>query len=366
MGSQLWSAEDLPKRLWPFWSYGQNQTLVFESLESLVKYSPKIADDLFPDVYSGLIYALSRMGYIRNQNFWVFSYDWTQSNEISAQKLNKLVRKITAGGNEHVDVIAHSMGGIVARAAMAIFQAPIRRTVYIATPHYGSAAAYTALHPDHDVDMFKNWGWRSVVANHLWKKNVPKAGGKNRMADQLKWVGRQLQSLYELLPDQWYITAQHPLLFHEFGEIYQHPSFRKREPMLDVESTYFSDETGFKFQEDMDRIRSAMDFKKRLGGHLPGTFLTIFSESEATVWSHVYTEIDMSSDEEARMRGYTLDDDKFWSCRLRDKGDGVVSSFSAVAESTNPVAITGSHLSLPNYAQAHEEIRAFLKGPLTA
>ncbi len=90
---------------------------------------------------------------------------------------------------------------VVVRAAISLHHAPVRRTVYIAAPHFGSAKAYLALHPAHRLDIFKRWDLR-LVANRIWRRIARKVGGTQGLEKQLKSIGTQLQSLYELLPDE--------------------------------------------------------------------------------------------------------------------------------------------------------------------
>ena len=89
----------------------------------------------------------SSWGYTLGSNFWTFPYDWRQSNEISGQMLTKLIEKKIQGKWNSIDIVCHSMGGFVARAAYK-HGAPIKRTVYIASPHFGNPLAYFALNPE--------------------------------------------------------------------------------------------------------------------------------------------------------------------------------------------------------------------------
>src|SRR5215217_4706817 len=112
---------------------------------------------LFPLAYTYLINAIERCGYVRNQNFWIFPYDWRQSNDITGKLLADFItNKIEEGKvnrTDGVDVINHSMGGLVTRAAALQYRAPIIRTVYIASPHYGSPLSYFGLHPEIGDDI---------------------------------------------------------------------------------------------------------------------------------------------------------------------------------------------------------------------
>ncbi len=90
----------------------------------------KIADSFIgTDFYGKLITTLRQAGsYLpteagtpvtdKKRRFYVFVYDWRQDNVQSAQKLGLLIEQIRTDYNRpdlKVDIIAHSMGGLVAR-----------------------------------------------------------------------------------------------------------------------------------------------------------------------------------------------------------------------------------------------------------
>jgi len=52
------------------------------------------------------------------RRYYIFAYDWRQDNTLSARKLSQLIKQIRQDYNDpelKVDLIAHSMGGLVAR-----------------------------------------------------------------------------------------------------------------------------------------------------------------------------------------------------------------------------------------------------------
>jgi pimeloyl-ACP methyl ester carboxylesterase len=75
----------------------------------------------------------------------IFPYDWRKSLLHSAAALRNLVVKLRKdnGGNA-VHLVAHSMGGLMVRAALMEYGAElwpkIGKIVFIATPHYGATA----------------------------------------------------------------------------------------------------------------------------------------------------------------------------------------------------------------------------------
>jgi pimeloyl-ACP methyl ester carboxylesterase len=66
------------------------------------------------DVYAPIIRHLEKIGYREDRNLFVFAYDWRRSVFDNAKALEAFVREKVPDGK--VDVLAHSMGALVARA----------------------------------------------------------------------------------------------------------------------------------------------------------------------------------------------------------------------------------------------------------
>jgi pimeloyl-ACP methyl ester carboxylesterase len=66
------------------------------------------------DVYTPIIRHLEKTGYRENRNLFLFSYDWRRSVFDNAKALEAFVRDKVPDGK--VDILAHSMGALVARA----------------------------------------------------------------------------------------------------------------------------------------------------------------------------------------------------------------------------------------------------------
>jgi pimeloyl-ACP methyl ester carboxylesterase len=66
-------------------------------------------------VYKGILSQINELGYEDGVNFVAFGYDWRQSNAVSAGKLAGFMRAQIENGTERFIILAHSMGGLVAR-----------------------------------------------------------------------------------------------------------------------------------------------------------------------------------------------------------------------------------------------------------
>src|SRR6185437_7185262 len=134
--------------IWPPGPF-QSADDMFANLITKVRTSidekvPVEAHSLLPLAYDVLISAIIGMGYEMEKNFWAFPYDWRQSNEISGQMLARLIEDKNL---DSVDIVCHSMGGFVSRAAHKQ-GAHIKRAIYIASPHFGNPLAYFELNPE--------------------------------------------------------------------------------------------------------------------------------------------------------------------------------------------------------------------------
>jgi triacylglycerol esterase/lipase EstA (alpha/beta hydrolase family) len=70
------------------------------------------------NVYSSLLTTLSGIGYKTN-DILVFHYDWRLSNFENALRLRDEVEKRFPDSQQKLDMVAHSMGGLIARACSA-------------------------------------------------------------------------------------------------------------------------------------------------------------------------------------------------------------------------------------------------------
>lgn len=115
----------------------------------------------------------------QNYNLKVFTYDWRLSNEQTVQKLEQT---ITNTGASKVYIVAHSMGGLVANRYITKGNASkIAKLVTIATPYFGSPKALYTLETG-DLEL------------------------TGSDADELREIGKNCKSAYELLPSRKYFS----------------------------------------------------------------------------------------------------------------------------------------------------------------
>jgi pimeloyl-ACP methyl ester carboxylesterase len=109
------------------------------------------------------------------------AYDWRRGLEGLAQDLNA---RIAAEGSRDVLLVGHSMGGVVARLALAADAGHIARVVQLGSPNLGSFAPVLALRAVYPTV-------RKLAALDL----------RHDAEDLARIVFRTLPSLHELLPD---------------------------------------------------------------------------------------------------------------------------------------------------------------------
>lgn len=100
------------------------------------------------NIYKGLIQKLNQAGFTEGQNLFIAHYDWRKPvAEAAQQYLAPMIahaKQVT--GRDKVDIIAHSMGGLVARAYIQgnDYANDVDQLVMLGTPNKGAADAYVA------------------------------------------------------------------------------------------------------------------------------------------------------------------------------------------------------------------------------
>ena len=143
------------------------------------------------DFYGAIINTLEQEGgYVRGQlghtaaagvrRYYIFPYDWRQDNIVTARKLDALIEQIRqdyADPKLKVDIVAHSMGGLITRYYIQYGLADvlngndfpanfsgaqkIRTAVLLGTPNLGSVTALHSLLTGHKV------GWQAIPTETL-------------------------------------------------------------------------------------------------------------------------------------------------------------------------------------------------------
>ena len=101
----------------------------------------ELTGNLFSGAYQGTIDFFIENGYTLNQDLFVFPYDWRKDLSLTKPLLDQKISEIkTQTGASKVDILSHSMGGLVARNYIAdpAKAQNVRKLFTLGTPHLGS------------------------------------------------------------------------------------------------------------------------------------------------------------------------------------------------------------------------------------
>lgn len=156
--------------------------------------------DPFVGIFRNLYQIFIEAGYKRDETLFEFPYDWHLSNTETSLLLDQKIEEIKQQtGSPRVDIIAHSMGGLVARHYIQSnsYNDDVSRLVTIATPHKGSAKTYPAW----EVGDFGDTAIDKLLEKILAYESY-KSGYQNRIVDYLH---QRITSLGQLLPNADYL-----------------------------------------------------------------------------------------------------------------------------------------------------------------
>ncbi|MEK7664475.1 MAG: alpha/beta fold hydrolase [Patescibacteria group bacterium] len=142
------------------------------------------------DYTDGLIDEFSKQGYIENETLFTFPYDWrygisgkfedgTTAVDLLGQKINDIVEQT---GSDKVDVVAHSMGGLLVKKYVMdnLANHHINKAVFVGVPNTGAPAAIKTLLQGDDFGI----PWLSE--------------------NEIKKIAENMPVAYDLLPSQKY------------------------------------------------------------------------------------------------------------------------------------------------------------------
>jgi len=154
----------------------------------------KISDQ---DFFDGFIKEFERIGYVENKDLFVFPYDWRYSvTSVSGESdifglanlKDKIEEVLEQTGKEKVNIIAHSMGGLVVKDYIDRFgTSTLDHFIDIATPHLGAPKAFKVLTYGDDM----GFSYSILGLNEA----------------KVQEISQNFPSIYELLPSKEYFKA---------------------------------------------------------------------------------------------------------------------------------------------------------------
>lgn len=170
--------------------------------------------------YDDLIATLVANGYEEGKDLFTFPYEWRDSNVLNAAFLRNKINQIKEICScEKVDIVAHSMGGLLARQYIQSnnYADDVDQIIFLGTPHKGSAKSYLqkeAGASDRDI--------RSKLINSYFSAEAK----KNGFSGVYEYINeRPVDSVKELLPIFDYIKDKDTGVLREYPENYPRNEF---------------------------------------------------------------------------------------------------------------------------------------------
>ena len=179
--------------------------------------------DPITHAYDDLVASLMRNGYAKDKALFEFPYDWRKNNATTARSLQSKVEGII---NEtkisKVDVVAHSMGGLVARAYIeeiegSIYNNTIDKLITLGTPQKGSPEAYLKWEAGEGF-----FTWKDKLARHHFEQEAEENGYNNVLH---KYIQEKIPTVKELLPIYDYLYDINATSMREYFENYPRNTF---------------------------------------------------------------------------------------------------------------------------------------------
>lgn len=147
------------------------------------------------DYFEGLITELQNSGYVEGKDLFVFPYDWRLDIAVSSNLLKNKINEIKEGsGMAKVDIVAHSMGGLVAKKYIEDYgQNSVDKFIDIATPHLGAPkAAKILMYGDNlDIRLVDLTFVDTAILNPF----------------EIKKISQNMPAIYQLLPSREYLNT---------------------------------------------------------------------------------------------------------------------------------------------------------------
>jgi pimeloyl-ACP methyl ester carboxylesterase len=192
--------------------------------------------------HDNLIASLQKNGYEEGKNLFLFPYDWKRDNRDTANDLRERIEAIRSQtGSKKVDIVAHSMGGLVARQYIQgdTYRDDVDQLMTLGTPQRGSPKAYLMW----EGGEFGVTVLDAVLENHF-RIEAEHAG----YLTLYQYIQERVPSVQELLPDYDYLydLGQHGI--RAYPENYPRNTFleelNSEDSILNLQKIRFSKVVG--------------------------------------------------------------------------------------------------------------------------
>ena len=225
--------------------------------------------------YDELIETLDENGYTPDQDLFPFPYEWRMSNVETAKSLKSKIDQIkTQTKWPRVDIVAHSMGGLVAREYIGALNggSSIDQLITLGTPHGGSPKSYLTW----DGGEFGR-----KFGDILLKKIFQQEAEENGYDSFFNYVRNvPITSIRELLPVTAYLRDK------DTGEMRTYPELYPRNTFIEKLKTtaYLNKLTSVLFSNIVGRVQ---DDETVSTLRVEGASIELLNDPESIVlWGH--------------------------------------------------------------------------------
>ena len=144
--------------------------------------------------YDALSKTLENKGYVKDNDYFIFAYDWRKPVEQTIQNLNTyLMNKVWSNKPyQPVQLVGHSLGGVVARAfADKNPPKPIKQIITAGSPHLGIVQAYKPL-AGGEIERENSLMWLAEKLILLLNKST--------LQSDKDTISQKIPVLFDLLP----------------------------------------------------------------------------------------------------------------------------------------------------------------------
>lgn len=168
-------------------------TGIHETVADLPDWLPGAPNEIRVDsvFYQDLVDHFQAQGYELNTNLFLFPYDWRYDLAKTTAQLDTLID--TTRGDGQVNVVAHSMGGLVTRRYImdSARAAKVNSVAILGTPFLGAPYAFKAIYLGDDFGI-NSMAHDAGVPDSMWLVNEGK----------VKELAQNFPGVYQILPSR--------------------------------------------------------------------------------------------------------------------------------------------------------------------
>lgn len=199
---------------------GPDPVLIIPGIMGSAYKNGNLVIDPILHTYDDLIATLDENGYTPDVDLFTFPYEWRDSNVLSAAFLRNKINEVQEICQcEKVDLVAHSMGGLVARQYIQSnhYGNDVDQLIFLGTPHKGSPKSYLQWEAgQNDTDI------RSQITSTFFTAEALK-NGHLTIFDYIH--NRPITSVQELLPTFDYLKDKDTGIIRTYPNNYPQNTF---------------------------------------------------------------------------------------------------------------------------------------------